>query len=69
LPSQDSPELEAVAGLISEAAACGAGLTSHLLAFARGHRSRAPSTSTRCLSITPMRCCWRSPVARPIWRT
>ncbi len=36
----DRPELAPIAGLITEAAARGADLTSHLLAFARGQPSR-----------------------------
>jgi C4-dicarboxylate-specific signal transduction histidine kinase len=51
LPSQDSPKLEAVAALISEAAARGAGLTSHLLAFARGQPSQPRAVDVSSLLV------------------
>ena len=68
----DRPELAAIAGLIAEAAARGADLTSHLLAFARGQPSQpARSTSTRCWSMRPV-CFDRRSVSRsrsmPSWQ-
>jgi CheY-like chemotaxis protein len=49
------PELEAVAGLISEAAARGASLTSHLLAFAHGKPSRPRDVDVNSLLVDAAR--------------
>lgn len=49
------PELEAVAGLISEAAARGASLTSHLLAFARGKSSQPRDVDVNALLVEAAR--------------
>ena len=49
------PELEAVAGLISEAAARGASLTSHLLAFAHGKSSQPRPVDVNSLLVDAAR--------------
>jgi hypothetical protein len=49
------PELEAVAGLIGEAAARGASLTSHLLAFARGKPSQPCDVDVNALLVDAAR--------------
>ena len=49
------PELEAVAGLISEAAARGASLTSHLLAFAHGKSSQSRDVNVNSLLVDAAR--------------
>jgi signal transduction histidine kinase len=49
------PELEAVAGLIGEAAARGASLTSHLLAFARGKPSQPRGVDVNSLLVDAAR--------------
>jgi signal transduction histidine kinase len=49
------PELEAVAGLISEAAARGASLTSHLLAFAHGKPSQPRDVDVNSLLVDAAR--------------
>jgi CheY-like chemotaxis protein len=49
------PELEAVAGLISEAAARGASLTSHLLAFAHGKPSQLCDVDVNSLLVDAAR--------------
>ena len=57
----DRPDLAAIAGLITEAAARGANLTSNLLAFARGQPSPPRDIeSMHCLSTRPACCgpCW-----------
>src|SRR5579872_3242334 len=49
------PELEAVAGLISEATIRGASLTSHLLAFARGKLSQPSDVDVNALLVDAFR--------------
>jgi CheY-like chemotaxis protein len=49
------PELETAAGLISEAAARGASLTSHLLAFARGKPSQPRDVDVNALLVDAAR--------------
>ena len=51
----DRPELSAIAGLIAEAAARGADLTSHLLAFARGQPSPPRDVDVNALLIEAAR--------------
>ena len=51
----DRPELAAVAGLIAEAAARGANLTSHLLAFARGQPSQPRDVDVNTLLVDAAR--------------
>lgn len=51
----DRPELVAVAGLIAEAAARGANLTAHLLAFARGQPSPARDVDINALLVEAAR--------------
>ena len=51
----DRPELAAVAGLIAEAAARGADLTSHLLAFARGRPSHPREVDVNALLVEAAR--------------
>ena len=51
----DRPELSAIAGLIAEAAARGANLTSHLLAFARGQPSPPREVDVNALLIEAAR--------------
>jgi C4-dicarboxylate-specific signal transduction histidine kinase len=63
----DRPELEPIAGLIAEAAARGADLTSHLLAFARGRPSRPRGVDINGLKYFPVR--WLHPsrrIAEPV---
>jgi CheY-like chemotaxis protein len=51
----DRPELAAIAGLIAEAAARGADLTSHLLSFARGQPARPREVDVNALLIEAAR--------------
>ena len=51
----DRPELAAIAGLIAEAAARGADLTSHLLAFARGQPSQPREVDVNALLVDAAR--------------
>jgi signal transduction histidine kinase len=51
----DRPDLAAIAGLIAEAAARGAGLTSHLLAFAHGQPSQPRDVDISALLIKAAR--------------
>src|SRR5260370_15293726 len=51
----DRPDLAAVAELAGEAAARGADLTSHLLAFARGHPSQPREVHVTALIVEPAR--------------
>jgi CheY-like chemotaxis protein len=51
----DRPELAAVAGLVAEAAARGADLTSYLLAFARGQPSRPRDVDVNALLVEAAR--------------
>jgi len=51
----DRPELAAIAGLIAEAAARGADLTSHLLAFARGQPSQPREVDVNALLVEAAR--------------
>jgi CheY-like chemotaxis protein len=51
----DRPELAAIAGLIAEAAARGADLTSHLLAFARGQPSPPREVDVNALLVEAAR--------------
>ena len=52
---EDQPDLAAIAGLIAEAAARGANLTSHLLAFARGQPSQPRDVNVNALLIDAAR--------------
>jgi CheY-like chemotaxis protein len=51
----DRPELAAIAGLIAQAAARGADLTSHLLAFARGQPSQPREVDVNALLVDAAR--------------
>ena len=51
----DRPDLAAIAGLIAEAAARGASLTSHLLAFARGQPSQPRDVDVAALLVDAAR--------------
>jgi len=51
----DRPELAAIAGLIAEAAARGADLTSHLLTFARGQPSQPREVDVNALLVEAAR--------------
>ena len=51
----DRPELAAIAGLIAEAAARGANLTSHLLAFANGQPSQPRNVDVNALLVEATR--------------
>ena len=51
----DRPDLAAIAGLITEASARGANLTSHLLAFARGQPSRPREIEVNALLVEAAR--------------
>ena len=51
----DRPDLAAIAGLITEAAARGASLTSHLLAFARGQPSQPRDVDVSALLVDAAR--------------
>jgi CheY-like chemotaxis protein len=51
----DRPELAAIAGLVAEAAARGADLTSHLLAFARGQPSQPRDVDVNALLVEAAR--------------
>ena len=51
----DRPDLAAIAGLITEASARGANLTSHLLAFARGQPSRPREVEVNALLVEAAR--------------
>jgi signal transduction histidine kinase len=51
----ERPELAAVAGLIAQAAARGADLTSHLLAFARGQPSQPREVDVNALLVDAAR--------------
>jgi signal transduction histidine kinase len=52
---EDKPDLAAIAGLIAEAAARGANLTSHLLAFAHGQPSQPRDVDVNALLIDAAR--------------
>src|SRR5580658_7982837 len=51
----DRPDLAAIAGLIDQAAARGASLTSHLLAFAHGQRSQPRAVDVNALLVDAAR--------------